>query len=159
MLAVILQQGLCFQGPPGEKKQSQSWHPMPYASVLETNHILIQCLKKKISKLWPWTICLCLWIKFYWNPFFFHWNDSNSYWDRVYYVPWSFIHEASPPSPHPRPGPAPYPLTHHSLTHLHLQRDRHQETQLTVTEHLLYARYCHTFTCTASFNPSQQSYR
>lgn len=117
MLAVILQQGLCFQGPPGEKKQSQSWHPMPYASVLETNHILIQCLKKKISKLWPWTICLCLWIKFYWNPFFFHWNDSNSYWDRVYYVPWSFIHEASPPSPHPRPGPAPYPLTHHSLTH------------------------------------------
>lgn len=42
---------------------------------------------------------------------------------------------------------------------LHLQRDRHQETQLTVTEHLLYARYCHTFTCTASFNPSQQSYR
>ena len=42
---------------------------------------------------------------------------------------------------------------------LPLQRDRHQETQLTVIEHVLYAWYCRTFTRIASFNPSQQSYR
>lgn len=42
---------------------------------------------------------------------------------------------------------------------LYLQRDRHQETQLTVIEHLLYARYYCTITPFASFNPLWQSYR
>ena len=42
---------------------------------------------------------------------------------------------------------------------LYLQRDRHQETQLTVIEHLLYAQYCCTFIHFASFNPLWQSYR
>lgn len=54
-----------------------------------------------------------------------------------------FYTQAKSLPPHLSPGPAPYPIHSSFPSHPALRSARHQETELTVTELLIYAKYYH----------------